>query len=300
MDTATTPRIDSAVDSPQLPQLKVRDFRFALHSEHVPRHWLNGRKAVTTFLDGLSVYFPAGERYFIRSVRAFESAVADPSLREQVRLFCLQEAMHTREHVHYNDMLRRQGYPVVAIETRVKKLLHFFSWSIPKRWQLAATCGLEHYTSVMGQLILRDERLFAGANPTMRDLWLWHASEENEHKAVAFDVYQAAGGFWFERCFIMVITSAIFWTLVWAQQAEMMRTDGIAASPKEWRDLYRYLFEDPGGMGDLITLTLDYFRPGFHPNDTGGEQHMQAWLNTRGQEIARTMLARAGGPKVPA
>lgn len=276
---------DAALPSRPAEAMQVRDLRLQFGGGSVPRHWLGGKKSVTTFLDGLSIYFPAGERFFIRSVKAFEPKLTDPQLREAVRLFCLQEAMHTREHVHYNQMLVEQGYPAQRIEKRVTKLLKFFSHAIPLRWQLAATCGLEHYTSVMGQLILRDPRLFQGAHPTMRDLWLWHATEENEHKSVAFDVYQAVGGNNPERLFIMIVTSLIFWTLVWTQQAEMMAADGNALSAKEWRSLFRYLFKDPGGMQELIAMTADYFRLDFHPRDTGGEQHVQAWLRQRGSEL---------------
>nr|WP_317622487.1 MULTISPECIES: metal-dependent hydrolase [unclassified Ketobacter] len=31
-------------------------------------------------------------------------------------------------------------------------------------------------------------------DPDALKLWLWHALEENEHKAVAFDVYQQVSG----------------------------------------------------------------------------------------------------------
>ena len=34
----------------------------------------------------------------------------------------------------------------------------------------------------------------AFGDPAVRDLFLWHALEESEHKAVAFDVYRAVGG----------------------------------------------------------------------------------------------------------
>ena len=35
--------------------------------------------------------------------------------------------------------------------------------------------------------------------PDRAPLWLWHALEEAEHKAVAFDVYRAAGGGYVRR-----------------------------------------------------------------------------------------------------
>src|SRR6202011_5293168 len=53
--------------------------------------------------------------------------------------------------------------------------------------RLAVTVALEHYTAIMAENVFRDGSL-EQAHPTMRALLLWHAAEEIEHRAVAFDV----------------------------------------------------------------------------------------------------------------
>ena len=102
--------------------IEVRNLRFPLGAE-VPKHWFGETQSVSTFWDNLSVLFPAGERFFMNSVRAFEGAVKDPKLKEEVRLFYQQEALHSREHVRYNDMLRAHGYPVDEMDKSVRSLL---------------------------------------------------------------------------------------------------------------------------------------------------------------------------------
>src|SRR4029077_2358080 len=111
-------------------------------------------------------------------------------LAEAVRAFYQQEGYHSREHVRYNEVVAAQGYPVAEMDARVGRLLRLVRRRAPKRRQLAATCALEHFTALMAHLFLSDARLLDGAHPAMAALWRWHAAEENEHKAVAFDVYQ--------------------------------------------------------------------------------------------------------------
>jgi predicted metal-dependent hydrolase len=269
---ATSPEEDARM--PARP-LEIRNLRFDL--DEVPRHWNAGRKAVTAFYDNLSVFFPAGERFFIASVRAHADRVKDAALARDVKGFCGQEAVHSREHLRYNDMLRRQGYPIDDMERRVIAILDRVGRRTPKRWQLAATCALEHFTALMGHVLLADRELLEGAHPTMAALWRWHAAEENEHKALAFDVYRAAGGNDVERAALMLAATVIFWSKVVEQQARMMATDGIAFSPREWWSLVRYLFVEPGSMRRLIPLYLRYYRPGFHPNDVDDGGLLEAW-----------------------
>ncbi len=256
--------------------LEIRNLRFDLGAA-VPRHWHGGRRSLTAFFDGLSIFFPEGERFFVKSVRAHAKVVKDPALKRDVNGFCGQEGIHSREHERYNEMLRAKGYPVDELERKVARILAVVSRVLPERLQLAATCALEHFTALMGHMLLGDPRLLAGAHPEMATLWRWHAAEENEHKSLAFDVYLAAGGNDLERSAVMLAATVIFWAKVLEHQARFMAADGVAFSPREWWALGWFLFGDPGGMRRLIPLYLQYYRPGFHPRDIDDGGLLDAW-----------------------
>ena len=271
-----------AASSPQ-----VRDLRFDV--ERAPsRHWHGGRRSITSFFDALSILFPAGERFFIASVRRHREHVKEPRLTDEVALFCAQEGVHGREHVRYNEMLRAQGYPIEAMEQRVISLLRFVTKTSKPRVRLAVTCALEHFTALLAHLLLADDRLLQGADPTMAALWKWHAAEENEHKAVAYDVYLAAGGNYFERVIVMAVASTIFWAKVVEHQMRLMHVDRTLWSVREWWSLVRFLFVQPGGMLGMVGLYLRYYAPGFHPNDIDAAPLLDAWK----REYAESPLYR--------
>lgn len=251
------------------PALEVRNLHFTFAG--VPRAWHGGRRSITAFFDNLSIFFPVGERFFITAVRAHLGAVEDDQLRRDVRMFCGQEGVHGREHDRYNEMLAEQGYPVEVMERRVKRLLEVTSKILSVRQQLGVTCALEHFTALLARGVLGDERLLEGADPRMSALWRWHSVEEYEHRAVAYDVYRAAGGTYFERCWTMVLASLIFWAKIYEQQIRMMHHDGMLFSGREWLALFRYLFVDPGGLRKLALPYLAYYKRGFHPNDDESE-----------------------------
>jgi predicted metal-dependent hydrolase len=243
----------------------------------VPKHWHGGQRAVTTFFDNLSIFFPLGERFFISAVRAHQHKVTEPWLHADLRAFCGQEGIHSREHERYNAMLQAQGYPVDRLEKRVERLLGRARKFLPKRKQLAVTCALEHFTALMAHMLLQDKRVLEGAHPVMASLWKWHAAEENEHKSVAFDVYEAAGGTYGERCRAMAFATVMFWLRVFEHQIVMMKADGTVTSPAEWWSLFRFLFVDPGAMRGVIKLYFQYYRPGFHPQDIDSRFLIDAW-----------------------
>ncbi len=263
------------------PMPEVRNAHFDLSPE-IPIDWHGGRKAISIFFDGLSVFFPAGERFFIASVRAHQDCVRDDGLAEQVRAFCGQEGMHTREHIRYNERLREFGYPVEDMERRVEALLRRVSEEVPVRRQLAVTCALEHFTALMARSLLGDERVLAGADPDMAALWRWHAAEESEHKAVAFDVFEAAGGTYFERVSALIGTTLIFWTKIAEHQIRMMRSRGLLGSPREWASLLGFLFVRPGALRQALGSYLAYYRPRFHPWDLDDRDLLAQWKEQLG------------------
>ncbi len=253
-----------------------RTFDFA-----VPQFWFGGQRAITIFYDNLSILFPEGERFFMQSVRAHQQYLDSDVGRAEVRAFLQQEGAHSREHHRFNERLAALGYPVPALERGVKWILDR-ARRLPKRWQLSATCALEHFTASLGHLLLSDLSVLGAAHPEMAALWQWHAAEEIEHKAVAFDAYRAAGAPYVERAGIMLLTTVIFWAKVIEQQARMMKAAGIAWDLAEWGRLLHFLYVSPGPMRRMVPLYLDYFRPRFHPWDLDD----RALINLEGKATA--------------
>jgi len=162
----------------------------------VPRHFAGDGNAVMSHLWGtMSAVFPDGEDFFVRSVRHHRDRVEDPALKRQVAGFIGQEAMHGREHRVLNDRLDELGYPTRTIAKWSRRGMELRERIAPPIANLAATVALEHVTALLAERILDDPetRALLG-DGAVRDMYLWHALEESEHKAVAFDVYRTVEG----------------------------------------------------------------------------------------------------------
>jgi predicted metal-dependent hydrolase len=161
-----------------------RDLHFRTESARGAA-WLGGDPVATAVFNALSLTFPDGERMFIESVRAFRSGLQG-KLAEDARAFIAQEAIHSREHASLNAHLDRRHYPVERIEGSVRRRLAFLRKLGPMR-MLGVTIALEHFTAMLADLFDSDPQLWNGTPEEILRLWRWHAMEETEHKAVAFD-----------------------------------------------------------------------------------------------------------------
>ena len=146
---------------------------------------------MTHFFNALSLLFPAGERFFMDSVRNYRDQIDDPVLKKQVLGFIGQEAMHTREHIEYNDLLQEAGLPAHKLDKRLWAILNFGRKILPHSYQLAVTVCLEHYTAMLAGLLLEDASRIGGSVEGYTQMWTWHALEETEHKSVSYDVWNA-------------------------------------------------------------------------------------------------------------
>ena len=226
---------------------------------------------VSHFFNAMSLFFPDGERFFIDSVRAYRDEIHDPELKEAVRGFIGQEAMHGREHEEYNEALEKRGMPANRNSRMILGLLNFTRRIESRAGQLAITIALEHLTAILADSVLRDPRVLEGAEPRFAALWRWHALEETEHKAVAFDVYQATVGkgplAYFRRCFALLMATLIFWVMVIPIHIDMVRREGKLFSLRGWWSAMKFLWVKPGALRRMIPDWLDFFKPGFHPWD---------------------------------
>src|SRR5580704_13366290 len=196
------------------PDRRVQTRRMAMEESFadVPRHFAADDDLIGSHLAAtLSAVFPDGEDFFVRSVRHFRDQITDPALKRQVAGFIGQEAVHGREHRAFNDRLDELGYPTKRIERIVKRSLEFRERLLSDKSNLALTAALEHFTATLAELVLSSEdvRVQFGHQAVL-DLFVWHALEESEHKAVAFDVYKAVGGSERLRTFTMNFLCVFF------------------------------------------------------------------------------------------
>ena len=241
------------------------DFQFDSAPPGAGRYWFGGDAFLTHLLHALSLTFPEGERFFMEAVRHYAPRIESATLRHEVSRFLAQEGMHGRAHDAFNAWIRAQGNDTAWIEQNVKEDLARTRRYRRPREQLAVTCALAHFTAILAELLLDDEKLRDSMEPEVRRLWTWHAIEETEHKAVAFDTYLAVGGTYRMRVATMLFTTVLFLSHVLRYQARLMRADGGAGGTRAILRGWMRMWITPGVLRPVIPAYLDYFRPRFHP-----------------------------------
>jgi predicted metal-dependent hydrolase len=252
-----------------------------------PPPWYPARPASESFLTAISFFFPAGEKFFLDSVAHYQRRITDPVLAEQVRRFAYQEATHSRLHAKCNGVLAAHG----SAGRRVASIADFLLWltrRMPRPWQLAVTCALEHFTAILADGLLRNPDYFLEhARPAFAQMWLWHAVEETEHKGVCFDVYTHAVGAgplaYLNRVLAMLVTTLL--------------AAAAAAAGTFMIEIGRGNRSAGAGDGPITSLTgavrknafavmarniplrmyLGYFRPSFHPWDHDNADLVARW-----------------------
>src|SRR5262245_13287 len=116
------------------------------------RWWHADDPVPTIFFNALSVTFPQGETFFIETVRRYRDS-AEGMLKEQIASFTQQEAMHTREHVAFNRLIREAGYDTTAMDAWTRQRIGVARERHPIA-QLATTVALEHFTAIMAHALL--------------------------------------------------------------------------------------------------------------------------------------------------
>lgn len=277
-------------------RIEPRAPRLAL--DGVPRHWFAGSRAATHVGNGINLLFPAGERFFIRSVRDYLDRLS-PELAAQVKGFFGQEGRHAQAHERLFDTLRAQGFDIDSILTRYESLMFDgLEGVLPKKVNLAVTVALEHYTALLAEDALSTREL-AEVHPEMRRLLEWHAVEELEHKAVAFDVLaEVDPSYRLRIAGLVVATLALGALWLWASHELLKQGDSnLWQMAMELRRLRKVAAQRGAQSGERIgrppsSIFVDgiraYIRPGFHPRS---RDHSELIATTLARLEAEGVLA---------
>jgi len=249
----------------------------------VPRHWIADSSLATQIANGVNLLFPAGERFFVRSVRHYLEQLDDDALRTQVKAFFGQEGRHARAHERQFEVLREQGYDVDGFLRVYEPLLARIEKMSPPALRLSVTVALEHYTAIMAHGMLSDPEISDAMFPEMARLLRWHAAEEIEHKSVAFDVLTAVNPSYRVRMAGMGIATvglAAFWI---AATTHLLVQDRRAGRPLRRHDLDRIKTRKRSIARDVFAAGLRaYVRRDFHPNDVDDYALAEQFLNDAG------------------
>lgn len=259
-------------------KVPTRRISFEESLQHLPKHFAADDDLIGSHLIAmLSAVFPDGEDFFVRSVRNVRDQVTDPELKRQVAGFIGQEAVHGREHRVLNERLAELGYPTHRVEKLVKWGLGTRERIMSPTSNLAVTAALEHFTATFAELVLTDERAREMIGGEVEELLLWHALEESEHKAVAFDVYKAIGGS--ERTRVITMNALTFGFLgfmalhvslsLLADRSTYQRGRLL----KSWKRFKRSPYMHP----KLWRQLRDYNRRDFHPDDRDTADLIERW-----------------------
>lgn len=270
--------------------IQPRRFEFT-DLDSVPKYWLAENPIVTHIENAFSILIPPGERFFIRSVRNYADRARDPELADLVRAFVQQEGLHMRAHNEFNAALARWG---VDVDREIAYAESVFAWIekwVPKKVQLGMTAFLEHITATGAHTLFVEPVVAESMHPEALRFWRWHAVEELEHKAVAFDLLRDVGG-----GYLLRVTSAIVAVALLARPFDriarrMVRDDPrrvTAEDQRRARRLHARL------LPPQLRMIARYFLPWFHPNDVDDRRHLADWYDSTGAR-GPAELEYAGG-----
>ena len=268
--------------------------------DNVPEYWMNGSAGLTHFMTALSALFPTGEKFFIDSVRAVRNhpAIKDnQALQKEISAFIGQEAMHTQEHVGFNASAQKYGHDVASLDAKTDTVIQttrklFAKVAKPlgitqEMVDLTATTALEHFTATIASELLRNQHIQdLMTDKTMATLWAWHAIEENEHKAVAYDVFEGVFGRGIKAYALRTGSLTLAMVILFITQSYFLArllNEDKQFNRESLKDIYNYAYTPSKGIiTGMGKEMLAYFRPGFHPNDLDTVSLLATWKDKLG------------------
>lgn len=248
----------------------------------ISRYWFKDSPLLTHMLNVYTLLIPDNESYYIRQLTRCLNEIDDAHLKQQLLHFFRQEGQHGIGHKAFWANLQQQG---VRYEGFVKTVNWIFyrvlEPILPRSVHLANIACIEHINAYLGNFYL-SRRQLEGADDRMRLLFEWHFAEEIEHKAVAFDVFQAMGGRYPVRLLSAALTFPLFYLVNMIGMFYLLSRDGKLFQGRTWRDFGRFLFTDGALVHNLRSIGR-YLMPGFHPRQT------------RDYALARAFFEQAAG-----
>jgi predicted metal-dependent hydrolase len=146
--------------------------------------------AFSVMLNAITFQSIGFEKYICKTMNAAEKLVNDPAMSAEIRAFNAQEMVHSQAHRKHAKALI-EAYPGLqeALDLSIAEYDRLFE-ERDLKFHLAYCANIEAtFAPLFGTIIDHRDLLFAGGDPRVSSLFLWHFVEEMEHKASAHMIY---------------------------------------------------------------------------------------------------------------
>jgi predicted metal-dependent hydrolase len=260
-------------------EIKPRHMSFPF-TEVKDKFFFGGNSLLTVFAGALSSTFPPGEAEFIESVRHYRDQVKDETLKQQIKGFIGQEGHHSHQHKQANIALTELGIDAVRLEKHLEKDIKKYTARkhVTPKFRLAMTVGMEHLTAIMAEHVLTTPESLGPLNETVQELLYWHAVEEIEHKAVAFDVFMLCENDQKYLRRVLRLVTVLFSIRIACYMVALLFWARKMPSWKDLKGFSAFMFGKKYGLLPSIRSNYkDYFKEGFHPWDHANQELVDMW-----------------------
>lgn len=247
--------------------LQKRDFH--LNEKTMPSAagvWYREKPLTTQLLNSYTLLIPNGESFIIRTCNRYIKQVK-PELADELRMLFFQEGSHSREHGHLLKAMQIEGLGL----NLYRKLCNVFFYKIlepltPLKLRLATAAAIEHHNAIIATFFLNQQLLNEIQNNELRKLFLWHFSEEIEHKETVYKLLQNVSNSWLIRMLGLAsslgtfIFSLMLGTFLFGLKTRLIATKGF------WKELLKESFGRNSFLAMIIKGSFEYLKPGFYPS----------------------------------
>lgn len=228
--------------------------------------WYDGKPLSTQLLNAYTLLIPEGEQFVIRTCAPYLQQ-ASLELRDELRKLFFQEGQHSREHGRVLKAMHADGLSLDSVRKPMEWIFYrVLEPSSPRKLRLATAAAIEHHNAVIATYFLNQALLRGIRSGELCRLFLWHFSEEIEHKETAFKLLQSVSRSWPLRALGLIVSLGTFMlSLVLGMLLLALKTGSVLAGGF-WSEFYIHCCSRGGLLAAIVKESMRYLRPGFIPS----------------------------------
>ena len=279
--------------APEEVALRPRNVHFQWDT--APLHWIPGDPYGSHVVTALNLFLPTAERWFCKLLSEALEHVRDEHLREEIIGFIGQESVHAKTHDQVLvEYLLRNGIDPAPFLDQLEWVAGQYDQRVSKatpqnrRKALAsgthALSAAEHFTGVFGHWALNNSWDDMGVDPTLCDLYRWHAAEEVEHRHVSYNVAKYFGMDYVAQAAAGALVTFALFAMVFRGMKFLVHADPALPNLGYLRLVWKLRESGKRGTlptaGYVIRAALRLFRRDYNPVNEGNTAQAVAYLAT--------------------